>query len=178
MEKNVYDAEIRIPSDLIYLRSVRAFIKELAKNLGLCQEKVNDIELATDEILSNAIEHGSEGKNSKILIRVKITDEIMEIVISDTGNRSNLEEKWTSAWSDVIKNKIQFGTERGHGLFLTYVLTDKMCMESNSAGGLDAYLIWYIGRKGKNNKANIVNYNPQVTESHKKNQKVYESSKL
>lgn len=178
MEKIAYDAEIRIPSDLIYLRSVRAFIKELVKNLGLCQEKVNDIELATDEILSNAIEHGSEGANSKILIRVKITDETIEIVISDTGNRDNLKEKWASTWSDVIKNKIQFGTERGHGLFLTYILTDKMYMESNSSGGLDAYLIWYIGRKSKYNKANRVNYNPQVTESHKNNQKVYESSKL
>lgn len=164
MGKVIYDAEIRIPSNLIYLRSVRAFVRELAKNLGLCQEKVNDIELATDEILSNAIEHGSEGLDSKISLRLKVTDEKIEIVISDTGNQNNLKEKWTLAWSDVIKKRIQFGTERGHGLFLTYNLTDDMCMKFNSSGGLDAHLIWYIGRKNEYNRANIVCYNPQVTE--------------
>ncbi len=178
MKRNIYDAEIRIPSDLIYLRSVRAFIRELAKNLGLCQERVNDIELATDEILSNAIEHGSEGLHSKIFLRLKVTDETIKITISDTGNQSNLKDNWTSAWSDVIKKKIQYGTERGHGLFLTYNLTDKMFMEYNSSGGLDVHLIWDIRRKSEYNKANIVCYNPQVSESSKKNQKVYESSKL
>lgn len=178
MKKDIYDAEIRIPSDLTYLRSVRAFIRELAKNLSLCQEKVKDIELATDEILSNAIEHGSEGLNSKIFLRLKVNDETIEIIISDAGNQNNLKDKWTSAWSDVIKKKIQFGTERGHGLFLTYNLTDKMCLKYNSSGGLDVHLIWYIGRESEYNKANIISYNPQVTENHKKNQKIYESSKL
>ena len=53
--------KLKIPSNMIYLKPVRAFVKELAENTGFGHEKANDIELAVDEVFSNAIEHGDHG---------------------------------------------------------------------------------------------------------------------
>lgn len=146
LSKFACDAELRIPSDLIYLRSVRAFIRELAENLGFCTEKVRNIEIATDEIFSNAVEHGSDGPHSQIVIRCFANDQMIKVTISDKGQGEAFREKWLEIWSNVVSSNIQLGTERGHGLLLTHLLADEMCMKSNSVGGLDVHLLWFIGR--------------------------------
>jgi len=138
-----YDAELRIPSDLIYLRSVRAFIREMAENIGFSQDKVSNIELATDEVFTNAVQHGSADSSSKITVYCSLTDEAMKIVVSDLGQEGN--RKWLEVWSDVVEKRIQFGTERGHGLLLAYSLADEMRMESNLSGGVDVHLVWLYG---------------------------------
>jgi len=158
-----YDAKLRIPSNFIYLRSVRAFIRELAENLGFCSEKIQNIELATDEIFSNAIEHGSEGPNSEITIFCTVNDEMMIVTISDQGRNSNFGKKWDDVWSEVVNNEVYVGTERGHGLLLARLLTDDMNMESNSIGGLDVRLTWFNRRDSKYCiNANRVCCGPQI----------------
>ena len=137
------DAELRISGNLIYLRPVRVFVRELAENTGFCHERVSDIELAVDEVLSNAIEHGSAGSGSRILVHCSSTDEMMRITISDAGRGKSSNTGWIDDWFDVIKEKVQPGTERGHGLFLVRSLTDEMRMESNSMGGIDVHLVVY-----------------------------------
>ena len=136
-------AELRIPGDLIYLRPVRAFIRELAENTGFCHERASNIELAVDEVFSNAIEHGSAGSGSQIVIHCLSTDEIMRIVVSDTGRGKDSDTRWLDAWSDAVREKAQPGTERGHGLLLAHNLIDEMSMESNSMGGIDVHLVVY-----------------------------------
>jgi anti-sigma regulatory factor (Ser/Thr protein kinase) len=159
-----YDAEIRIPSNLIYLRSVRIFIRELAENMGFCREKVHNVEIATDEILSNAVEHGSEGLNSYINIYCSVDDEMMSITISDQGQGKALRKKWDEVWSEIVNNEVYVGTERGHGLLLARLLTDEMCMESNSIGGLDVCLTWFNRRNSEYCiNANRVCCGPQIS---------------
>ncbi len=82
------EMELKVPSDMIYLRPVRAFVRELAEGLGFCHEKANDIELAVDEIFTNAIEHGSDDTGSSVMVQCLSTDEMMKIIISDTGYRA------------------------------------------------------------------------------------------
>jgi anti-sigma regulatory factor (Ser/Thr protein kinase) len=141
------DAELRISSNLIYLRPVRVFVRELAENMGFCRERVSNIELAVDEVLSNAIEHGSAGSGSRILVRCSLTGEMMRITISDAGRGKSSSARWIDAWSDVTKEKIQPGTERGHGLLLVRSLIDEIRMESNSVGGADVHLVVHKERQ-------------------------------
>ena len=144
MNDTAYDAELKIPSNLIYLRPVRYFMRELAENTGFSHEKVSNIELAVDEIFTNAIEHGSTGSGSQIVIHCLSTDGMMEIVISDAGrDKDSGSAGWLDAWSDVVKEKTQPGTERGHGLLLAHNLADKMGIEPNSMGGVDVHLLIY-----------------------------------
>jgi anti-sigma regulatory factor (Ser/Thr protein kinase) len=138
-----HNAELRISSDMIYLRPVRAFIRELTENLGFRGEKVKDIELAVDEIFSNAIEHGSVSPDSQIVIHCSATDEMIKIIVSDTGNGKNIGTQLANAWFSLIRERAKPDTERGHGLLLAYNLTDKMSVESNSMGGVDVHLVVY-----------------------------------
>jgi len=122
---------------------VRAFVKELAENAGFRHEKVSDIELAVDEVFSNAVEHGSEGSGSQIVLYCSPTDEMIRITISDTGRGKKSKTKWVDAWCNAVKERTQLGTERGHGLLLVHSLTDEMNMVSNSMGGVDVHLTVY-----------------------------------
>ena len=140
-------AELRVPGDLIYLRPVRSFIRELAKNIGFSHERVSDIELAVDEIFSNAIEHGSAGSRSQIVIHCLSNEELVRITVSDTGRGVGSNTGWVDAWTNVVREKTQPGTERGHGLLLARNLTDQMIMESNQMGGLDVHLVVYKERQ-------------------------------
>lgn len=138
--------ELRIPSDMVYLRPVRAFIRELAENIGFCHEKASDIELAVDEVFANAIEHGSRDTGAPVTIQCLSTDDMMKIVISDAGGSAGSPDaKWISAWADAVGGRTESGTERGHGLLLANDLADEMNMESNPLGGLDVQLVIYKG---------------------------------
>ena len=139
----IRDVELRVPGDLIYLRPVRAFIRELTRNTGFSHERVNNIELAVDEIFSNAVEHGSASSGSQIVIQCSVTSEMARVIISDTGHGEDSNTGWLGAWSDAVKEKAQLGTERGHGLLLAHNLTDEMNMNSNSMGGVDVHLVVY-----------------------------------
>lgn len=143
MRDPAYDAELRIPGNPIYLRPVRSFVRDLAENIGFCHGKVSDIELAVDEIFSNAIEHGSPKYGAWIVLRFLSNNEMMKITISDTGRGEDSSARWLNAWSDAIRDKTHPGTERGHGLLLAHNLTDELSMESNSMGGLDVHLVIY-----------------------------------
>jgi anti-sigma regulatory factor (Ser/Thr protein kinase) len=138
-----YEAELSIPGDFIYLRPVRLFIRELAENIGFCHDRVNDIQLVVDEILSNVIEHGSDGYVSRIRISCLSTDDMIEVVVSDTGRSGGSSTKLAKAWSDAVEDRSKTGTERGHGLLLAHNLTDEISMQANSVGGVNVHMVMY-----------------------------------
>ena len=155
------EVELEVPGDLIYLRPVRAFIRELTQNMGFSHERVNSIELAVDEIFSNAVEHGSASSRSQIVIRCLVTEEMVRVVVSDTGHGEGSDAGWLGAWSDAVEEEARPGTERGHGLLLAHNLTDEMKMDLNSAGGVDVHLVVYK-EKRRRRKANGVCRKPRV----------------
>jgi anti-sigma regulatory factor (Ser/Thr protein kinase) len=126
---------------------MRAFVRELAEELGFCHEKVNSMEVAVDEVFTNAIEHGSASVDSPVVVQCLSTDEMMEIVVSDTGGGEDRDTSWVSDWTHVVDDEIESWTERGHGLLLAYRLVDEMSMEPNEIGGIEVHLGMY--KKGK-----------------------------
>lgn len=146
MTDTTYNAELSVQSDLIYLRSVRAFVRKLAEGVGFCRERLNDTELAVDEVFSNAVEHGSVSPRSPVMIRCFLTDELVSITVSDTGSRGEGNTGWPDTWSDIVRRGAQPGAERGNGLFLAYSVSDSMSIEPNSMGGVDVHLVVYRAR--------------------------------
>ena len=139
--------ELKITGNMIYIRPMRAFVRELAEELGFCHEKINNMEVAVDEVFANAIEHGSACIRSPVVVQCLSTDEMMEIVISDTGGGEDLDTSWVNTWTDVVDGEIESWTERGHGLLLACRLVDEMTMKSNEIGGIEVHLTMY--KKGK-----------------------------
>ena len=73
---------LTIPGKLIYVKPVRSFISDVARRLGFPEEVVEDIELVTDEVCNNAIEHGRSARDEITLICILNEDKI-EIIIRD-----------------------------------------------------------------------------------------------
>jgi anti-sigma regulatory factor (Ser/Thr protein kinase) len=126
---------------------MRVFVRELAENLDFCHEKSNNIEIAVDEVFTNAIEHGSADAGSPVVIQFLSTDRMIEVVVSDTGGGEVLDTSWVNAWTDVVKNETESWTERGHGLLLAYNLVDEMSMKSNEMGGIEVHLVIHKERQ-------------------------------
>ena len=83
--------EIQLPSRLWYIEPVLSLLKQLAQQLGFCQQRVADIQLAIDEICGNAIEHGSAGDDTGIAISFVLNEHQLDILVRDKGtdNKGN-----------------------------------------------------------------------------------------
>ncbi len=139
--------ELKVTGNMVYIRPMRFFVRELAEDLGFCHEKINNIKLAVDEVFTNAIEHGSASIDSPVVVQFLSTDEMMEVVVSDTGGGEDVDTSWVSTWPSVADSEFGSWTERGHGLLLAYRLVDEMSVESNKIGGIEIHLTIY--KKGK-----------------------------
>ena len=128
--------EIHLPSRLWYIEPVLALLKQVAQQLGFCQQRVADIQLAIDEICGNAIEHGSEGDDKGIAISIDVNDHQLDILVRDKGTQDRGD--WlTSGNLDKIYQRRAPDRERGHGIYMVEQLSDEVKMEPNAHGGTD-----------------------------------------
>ena len=75
--------ELKVPSDVYYLESVRAFIGRLSETLKFSKKRIADIQLTLDEICSNAVYHGSKCVSCGIQLQITVDMRSLEIVVSD-----------------------------------------------------------------------------------------------
>lgn len=134
--------KFKIPSDYIYVGPIRAFVKQLAQRLEFSQMKSEDIELTVDEMCSNAIEHGSCGINSDILLALMVNDDCLEILVRDQGKTGET-VSWLQTWlPEEIEEKISTESERGRGILLVKLLSDRLDIKPNSQGGTDVLTVF------------------------------------
>jgi len=134
---------LKIPSNYIYISPIRTFVKQLAKRLEFSEMRIEDIELAVDEICNNAIEHGSCGMNSEILLVFTLNDNRLDLLVRDKGKHSG-ESSWLhSGRVEEVERQMSPQGERGHGIFLAKVLADEMNMEPNDQGGTDVRMVFF-----------------------------------
>ena len=128
--------EIHLPSRLWYIEPVVALLKQLAQQLGFCQQRVADIQLAIDEICGNAIEHGSDGDDTGIVISIDVNDHQLDILVSDKGMQDRGYWLTTEKLEEISQRRAP-DRERGHGIYMVEELSDKVEMVPNSFGGTD-----------------------------------------
>ena len=134
---------LKIPSDYIYISPIRAFIRHLAQRLEFPQMKVEDIELTVDEICNNAIEHGSRGANSDLLLVLTLDDDCLEILVRDKGKAKGVISWLHSGRLEEVEKQMSPKGERGHGIFLAKILSDRMDMKPNAHGGTDVRIVFF-----------------------------------
>jgi anti-sigma regulatory factor (Ser/Thr protein kinase) len=133
----------KIPSNYIYISPIRAFIKQLAQRLEFPQVRVEDIELAVDEICNNAIEHGSYGDNSDIILVITLDDDCLDILVRDKGKDKGSASSWLhSGRLEEVERQMSPKGERGHGIFLARTLSDRIEMKPNVHGGTDIRIVF------------------------------------
>jgi anti-sigma regulatory factor (Ser/Thr protein kinase) len=134
--------ELKIPSDVYYLESVRAFIGKLSETLRFTKKRIADIQLALDEICSNAVYHGSKCVTSEIQLQISVDTHALEITVRDTG-RGDIHEWITPERLAEIQAQRSPAGESGHGLYLIKCLTDVHKLKANADGGTDVTAIFY-----------------------------------
>lgn len=78
--------EIHIINDINQLACVNEEVTQLAGRLGLSEKVCMNLQLALEEAVSNVILYAyPDEKNKEITIRFEVTDDLLKIVITDTG---------------------------------------------------------------------------------------------
>ncbi len=139
------DIQLKIPSAVFYIDPVRAFIGNLAKNLGFPRKRVADIQLVIDEICSNAVHHGSIDATVGIKLHIRSDAHSLEILVQDTGSRHKGQHKWLTheRLSEIEANRSP-SNEGGHGIFIAKSLSDTYEMQINAAGGTDVRVVFQL----------------------------------
>jgi serine/threonine-protein kinase RsbW len=102
---------------------IRSFLNRYFKNLTISDSEKNQVVLAIDEAIANAIEHGSEGDTTKtIQLDLDINEKRILIEITDIGmfDKELREEKLQKDMQEIIKEK----QKGGLGLKLIYSIMD------------------------------------------------------
>lgn len=106
---------------------IRAFLNKFFKGVdGLTDQKRNQIVLAVDEAIANAIIHGNDSDTEKsIQMDIDVNEKRIHIEISDIGlfDEITKNDKKDKALKDVIKEKQRGGL----GLKLIYSIMDVVC---------------------------------------------------
>ena len=139
------DIKLKIPSAAFYIDPIRAFIGNLAKNLGFPRKRVADIQLVIDEICSNAVHHGSIDATVGIKLQIKSDAHSLEILVRDTGVRHKGQKNWLTRerLSEIEANRSP-SNESGHGIFIAKSLSDTCEMKINAAGGTDVRVVFKL----------------------------------
>ncbi|MCG9128951.1 ATP-binding protein [Candidatus Poribacteria bacterium] len=125
-----------MPSNVCYIESVRVFIGKLSETLGFTKKRTADIQLALDEICSNAVNHGSKSTESVVIIIVTVDKQFLEVMVRDTGDRNTTNWFTPERLAEIQAQRTPEG-EGGHGLYLIECLTDGHKIQANNSGGTD-----------------------------------------
>lgn len=102
---------------------IRAFLNRYFKDTGLTESEVNQLILAIDEAIANAIIHGNQSDPEKtISMDIDFSEKRILIEIGDIGlfDESLRKEKISKEIKDIIKEK----EKGGLGLKLIYSIMD------------------------------------------------------
>jgi len=123
---------LRLPASLTNLEDFLSFIKEQAQKYGLSYEKINKLELASEEALVNIIKHAYPSKDGYIEIRCKSNKKSFIVEIIDKGIPFNpLSVKGPKLDVDIDSRPIG-----GVGILLIKKMTDFIEYERNNNGNL------------------------------------------
>lgn len=116
--------EMRCPSLPWVLPHIRMLVSSVASEMGFSEDDVQKIEISVDEACSNAILHGyaeSERPNARISVRLRRSEEGLEIEVVDYGRGSSQGRRHSGIHN--LQEYIAF--ERPHGLG-TYIMDHLM----------------------------------------------------
>lgn len=125
--------DFEIPSRPEYLSLVRSLVVEAAEmDSTLSRERIEDFKVAVSEATTNAIEaHARACRDDSILIRCTLTDDRFEFHITDRGYGFYPDQVHVLPEPD---DPSRLNYERGLGIYLMRVLSDKVEIQSGPDG--------------------------------------------
>lgn len=115
---------VSFPADPQHVRSARAAVTTYAQLCGFSGSELIDIELATGEALSNAVEY-ADGPNRSFSVRCDCKNGEFRIEIGNSGNRFRVPRRAL----EVVPNE----RNRGFGIFIMRRLMDDVTFARDGA---------------------------------------------
>jgi serine/threonine-protein kinase RsbW len=130
--------EITIPCLSEYVGVVRLAISGLATRMNFSVEDVEDIKIAVSEACTNCVQYAyPENRPGNIQIRCKVSDDHLEISVTDTGKGFDVNQPIPSRLDAPEPERL------GLGLGLTFIksLTDFSEVTSNLGQGTTVKMV-------------------------------------
>lgn len=137
--KEMNEVEINIPSDHVFERIVRDSAVVVARYLGFAEERTADLQLAVSEAVTNAIEHGNQGRiDVKVGVHFLIQNDRLAIRVIDQGGTM---PDLSGQTVPDMEEKLEDDSPRGLGIFLIQQLVDDV--ELRSGEGRTEFTMWF-----------------------------------
>lgn len=129
------------------LRQLRAEVRQLATSLGAKARVGENLALVVDELVNNAIEHGTDyrQRNLDLAIQIDGVGDTLRIEFFDQEMPPETVDELSRALVATSNGMPSLESERGRGLFLLTVYLHDLRVELAPSGGLR--LVGHIGRQ-------------------------------
>jgi anti-sigma regulatory factor (Ser/Thr protein kinase) len=126
------------PPDAGVVKQLRARVRTLAATLGAPADVCDSLALVVDELVNNAVEHGSVYRraNVNLAIQIEAAGDRLSIEFFDPEMPSDTIAELSSALAATANGMPSLENERGRGLFLLSIYLQNVRAEEAPAGGL------------------------------------------
>lgn len=124
-------ATLSLQADRFQLATIRNFVMQTGRDLGLNERVIQHLELAVDEACTNVVQHAYDGQGGKIEITIELLAAGVQVVIRDWGATF---DPRTVPIPDVTA-PLQQRSPGGLGLFLMRQLMDQVDFQFDAERG-------------------------------------------
>jgi len=133
-EKHPEHLHLSFPPYLKLVPPIRSLVSRVARQKGYGNRDAFRIETIIDEVCNNAIEHGLEGQNNKIDMKVTIDPGKIEFVVTSISDPEKMYALRALLKPEEDATKWRTDDKRGRGLDLIKMLSNELSVECNEAG--------------------------------------------
>jgi serine/threonine-protein kinase RsbW len=137
-------ATMHLWADLAQLSTVREFVAEACRDLGVGGQSIPDLQLAVDEICSNIIRHAYSGQGGQLQVSVQTVPDGVQLTIRDWGAAFDPD---TVSVPDVDA-PLEQRPLGGLGLFLVRQLVDDLRFDFDQDRGNSVTMVKQFSREG------------------------------
>ena len=120
---------IKVPSDLEFLTDVDIFLEGTLRGFGADESVVADIAISVSELVNNAILHGNQSADDKVVtVSISHGKESVTVTISDEGGGFDPNDVPDPLADENLLQEV------GRGLFIVKSLMDKVDVNPTEKG--------------------------------------------
>jgi serine/threonine-protein kinase RsbW len=135
--EGLMEFDLDISAELTNLPAIREFIQNIASQACNYDQFSHDLVLAVDELATNIILHGYQGREGTIAIHVEVNSSKIQIVLTDDADAFDP----TMAEDPDIHRPLEERKIGGLGIFMAKILTDEMIYRPLPEGGNELRIV-------------------------------------
>ena len=139
-------ATLSLFADLSELATIREFVAQTGRDLGLDERRIYDLQLAVDEACANVVQHGYGGQGGEIEITVERDGEEVRVTLRDWGTSFDPQ----AVPAPDVTASLEQRRLGGLGLFLIHQVMDDVSFDFDAESGNVLTMVKRLqGRGGK-----------------------------